>query len=347
MNILALIGLGSNLGNRKATLDAAVDGLVAAPGVEVRAVSSYHETAPAGGPAGQGAFLNAAVRLETSLDPFVLLGVLRAIEQRAKRTRTVRWGERSLDLDLLIYGCKFLDTSELMLPHPRLAVRRFVLAPLAEIAPTITDTITGRTIAQLLAGLDRRPSYLAVDGPVGPLKDTLMERLAAELGAIALRGSDLGSGGDRRKHPLQCLADNLEARARHLDAGLWPADGLGDRWLVSDFCLGLDHRRMSTLLPEPGTEAAFVDATCSEELIARCQAIRDAVGRALAPTFAVVLGDGPRIARRPRLRPFPLLWPESDDPGALVAEVLASCAASRAGTAIAALPVVDGEAASL
>src|SRR5205823_5990645 len=116
MGTLALIGLGSNLGDRQAILDAAVAALAETPGVEVRAVSSYHETAPAGGPAGQGTFLNAAARLETVLDPLELLRVLQAIERRAGRTRTVRWGQRLLDLDLLIHGCKFLDTPELMLP---------------------------------------------------------------------------------------------------------------------------------------------------------------------------------------------------------------------------------------
>lgn len=322
MSTLALIGFGSNLGNRTAILDAAVAALAEAPGVEVRAVSSYHETAPAGGPAGQGAFLNAAALLETSLEPLALLGVLRAIEQQAGRTRTVRWGERRLDLDLLIHGGRSLDTPELVLPHPRMAVRRFVLAPAVEIAPTLADPMTGRTIAQLLAGLDRRPSYLAVDGPAGPLRDALFERLVADLAAAGLRRSDLGPHPDRRARRRPGGADALEARARPLDVGLWPADRLGERWLVSDFCLGLDHLRRDVIRPE-------------------------AVDRALRPTFAVVLGAGSGIARRPRLLPFPLLWPETDAPDAILAEVLASCAASRAGPGIVAPPVVGGGPASL
>src|SRR5436305_11685098 len=100
----AWIGLGSNLGDRKGILDAAVAALADAPGVAVKAVSSYHETSPVGGPAGQGAFLNAAAWLETSLDPHQLLAVLQEIEHRAGRVRKARWGERTLDLDLLIYG---------------------------------------------------------------------------------------------------------------------------------------------------------------------------------------------------------------------------------------------------
>src|SRR4051812_23839330 len=100
MGTLALIGLGSNLGDRKAQLDAAVAALAETPGVQVRAVSPYHETAPVGGPSGQGAFLNAAAALETTLDPHALHCILRGIEQRAGRVRDVRWDARTLDLDL-------------------------------------------------------------------------------------------------------------------------------------------------------------------------------------------------------------------------------------------------------
>src|SRR3712207_3797775 len=113
----ALIGLGSNLGDRRAILDAAGAALAATPGVVVRAVSSYHQTEPVGGPGGQGAFLNAAAVLTTTLDPHALLGLLREIEARAGRTRSVRWGERTLDLDLLLVYGRRIDTPELSAPH--------------------------------------------------------------------------------------------------------------------------------------------------------------------------------------------------------------------------------------
>jgi 2-amino-4-hydroxy-6-hydroxymethyldihydropteridine diphosphokinase len=151
MGTLALIGLGSNLGDRKAQLDAAVAALAEAPGVVVRAVSRYHETAPVGGPEGQPNYLNAAAAVETTLDPLDLLHVLQAIEHRAGRVRTVRWGPRTLDLDLLLFGDRIIETGELQVPHPRMAERLFVLAPLAEIAPGAVDPVTGRTVAELLA----------------------------------------------------------------------------------------------------------------------------------------------------------------------------------------------------
>jgi 2-amino-4-hydroxy-6-hydroxymethyldihydropteridine diphosphokinase len=158
MSAAAYVALGSNVGDRRAHLDAAVAALDETPGVTVHAVSSYHETAPVGGPPGQGPFLNAAAAIETTLDPRELLATLQAIEARAGRVRDVRWAERTLDLDLLLFGNLILDSAELTVPHPRMAVRRFVLAPLVEVAPSAVDPFTGRTISELLVNLDADPT---------------------------------------------------------------------------------------------------------------------------------------------------------------------------------------------
>ncbi len=149
----ALIGLGSNLGDRRVWLEGAIAALETSPGVRVVRVSSFRETEPVGGPAGQGPYLNAAVAVETTLDPAKLLGTLQSIENRAGRTRSVRWGERTLDLDLLLFDDEIIESEELTLPHPRLADRRFVLEPLAEIAPEAIEPRTGRSISELLSDL--------------------------------------------------------------------------------------------------------------------------------------------------------------------------------------------------
>jgi 2-amino-4-hydroxy-6-hydroxymethyldihydropteridine diphosphokinase len=155
MSSIAIIGLGSNLGDRRATLDGAIAALAVTPGVGVRRVSSYHETDPVGGPPGQGRYLNAAAVLETTLDPLGLLHTLEAIEARFGRVRTVRWGERTLDLDLLLFGDRIIQTPELTVPHPRLAERRFVLEPMAEVAPDAVEPRSGRTVSELLQELVR------------------------------------------------------------------------------------------------------------------------------------------------------------------------------------------------
>jgi 2-amino-4-hydroxy-6-hydroxymethyldihydropteridine diphosphokinase len=155
MPSVAFIGLGSNLGDRDAILRGAIAALAETPGVAIREVSSFHETAPVGGPPGQGMFKNAAAAVETTLEPSALLHVLQDIEARFGRVRSVRWGERTLDLDLLLFDDRIVDTAELSVPHPRMATRRFVLAPLAEVAPDAVDPVTKRTIAALLSELDR------------------------------------------------------------------------------------------------------------------------------------------------------------------------------------------------
>ena len=149
----AYIGLGSNLGDREATLRRAVDLLGAEPGIDVLAVSDLRETEPVG-VVDQPRFVNAAATIETGLDPRALLDVLLAVEQRLGRVRDgTHWGPRVVDLDLLLYGDVVLDEPGLRVPHPRLHERRFALEPLAELDPDLG--VPGRgTVSGLLAGLD-------------------------------------------------------------------------------------------------------------------------------------------------------------------------------------------------
>jgi 2-amino-4-hydroxy-6-hydroxymethyldihydropteridine diphosphokinase len=131
----AFIGLGSNLGDRRATLAAAVEGLRA--GGDVTAVSPLYETEPVGGPDDQGPYLNLVVELATADSPRQLLARCQALEQAAHRVRTVRWGARTLDADVLLVGEMAVDEADLVVPHPRMWERRFVLQPLFDLAPDL------------------------------------------------------------------------------------------------------------------------------------------------------------------------------------------------------------------
>ncbi len=147
----AFIGLGSNLGAREPQLAAAVMALGREPHCELVAVSSLYETRPVGGPP-QGAYLNAAAQLCTSLAPRALLLRLLAIEREAGRLRSAeRNAPRTLDLDLLLYGDRVIDEPDLCVPHPRLCERGFALEPLAELAPLRLHPVRGESLAQLAA----------------------------------------------------------------------------------------------------------------------------------------------------------------------------------------------------
>ncbi len=128
-----LLGLGSNLGDRRRYLRDAVDLL----GSDVVAVSPVYETAPVGGPAGQDPYLNLVLELDTELSPRQLLSVCHRLEAAAERVRSVRWGPRTLDVDVLWIDGVETDQPDLQVPHPRMAERRFVMAPLRDVAPDL------------------------------------------------------------------------------------------------------------------------------------------------------------------------------------------------------------------
>lgn len=145
----AYIALGSNLGDRAATLARAVDA-INANGIRVTRQSSLYFTEPVEAP-GQPWFLNAALEAETSLLPRQLLHTLSKIERELGRRRLAPHGPRTIDLDILFYGSSVIRSRELEVPHPRLTQRRFVLLPLAQIAPEFRHPTLHKSIAQLLA----------------------------------------------------------------------------------------------------------------------------------------------------------------------------------------------------
>jgi 2-amino-4-hydroxy-6-hydroxymethyldihydropteridine diphosphokinase len=148
----AYLGLGSNLGNRRRNIAEAIRRLGGIRGVRITKVSSLYETTPVGGPP-QPDFLNAVARVETTLSPARLLDAALAVEAACGRMRAMHWGPRVIDIDVLLAGARVVRTRKLTLPHPRMHERRFVLAPLAEIAPRARHPRLGKTARAMLATL--------------------------------------------------------------------------------------------------------------------------------------------------------------------------------------------------
>ncbi len=158
--VKALVAIGSNLGDRQGNLAHALAGLRRLPGTTVGGLSAIYETAPVGGPDNQGPFLNAAALLETDLPAAAVLASLHAIERTAGRERVIRWAARTLDLDLLIHGDTLSDQPDLLLPHPRMHQRRFVMVPVCDLQPALQHPRLGLTMALLLARLPVEPGDL-------------------------------------------------------------------------------------------------------------------------------------------------------------------------------------------
>ena len=150
MMVIAYIGLGSNMGDKTANCQTALECLTEAG--RIISVSSFYYTEPEGYRE-QEDFINAVATLETNCSPAELLSICRVIEDRLGRRRTVRWGPRTVDLDILLYGDLIVNRPDLIIPHPLMAVRRFVLAPLVKIAPAVMHPVLNKTMIQLLGEL--------------------------------------------------------------------------------------------------------------------------------------------------------------------------------------------------
>jgi 2-amino-4-hydroxy-6-hydroxymethyldihydropteridine diphosphokinase len=154
----AFIALGANLGDRENNIRAALNALAATPGVSVTRVSSIIETAPVGGAPDAPPYLNAAAQLQTTLGSHALLHRSLEVEKNLGRVRRQKWEPRPIDIDLLLYGNEIISSQELVIPHPLMHERRFVLEPLAEIASDAVHPVLQMTIGGLLQNLDRQPS---------------------------------------------------------------------------------------------------------------------------------------------------------------------------------------------
>ena len=168
-----LLGLGSNLGDREATLRAALADITALPDVQLVQHSNWYRSQPVGGPSGQGEFLNAAAVIETTIAPLSLLDELGQIESRLGRRPAERWSARTIDIDILLYGNEVAETAMLTLPHPRMSFRRFVLEPAAEVAPRMLHPTIGWPVERLLLHLNAASDQVALVSPSAEMRGRL------------------------------------------------------------------------------------------------------------------------------------------------------------------------------
>jgi 2-amino-4-hydroxy-6-hydroxymethyldihydropteridine diphosphokinase len=157
--VIAYVALGANLGDRRANIRSAVSALDATPGVRVMRVSRLIENPAVGGPADSPPFLNGVAEVNTTLAPHALLARLLEIERSLGRERREKWEPRPIDLDLILYGDQVIDTPDLQVPHPLMQERRFVLEPLAGLAPGVVHPVSGLTVREMLADLDEGESF--------------------------------------------------------------------------------------------------------------------------------------------------------------------------------------------
>lgn len=234
-----LVSTGSNLGDRGETIRRAVQKILDTPGFEGVIASTLLETNPVGGPTGQDLFLNGAVRFTTLHPPATVLNILQRIELALGRKRQIRWQARKIDLDLLLYDQEIVTDKELVLPHPRMAFRRFVLEPAAEIAAEMLDPVTGRSLEELLHRLNTGENYVAISSVLN-IGGHLLAQAVTEASPQMISG--LIEDPLRKKIPRKGVPsrtndgeiESLRRRIERLAAEDWPSQ---KGFAVSDFWL--------------------------------------------------------------------------------------------------------------
>lgn len=211
-----LLGIGSNLGDRAAQMDAALVRLRQHERIDVLADSGWEETAPVGGPQKQLSYLNGAILVDTALEPSELLEELLQVERTLGRERDLRWGPRSVDLDLLLFGEEIVDQPGLTVPHPWMAVRRFVLDPAGIVAPDMIHPVIGWSLGRLAENLRALPLVIAIRGMTTEAIVCAVHKAAKDCDAyIASAASTNSSVLVSESSAVSAAAESLELPRAH------------------------------------------------------------------------------------------------------------------------------------
>jgi 2-amino-4-hydroxy-6-hydroxymethyldihydropteridine diphosphokinase len=233
------IGLGSNLGDRQAMLDQAIERLQESENISLQQVSSYFETDPVGGPPDAPAFINAVAEIDTDLDPHDLMDTLLEIEADLGRVRDKKNDPRTIDLDILLYGDLILNDPDLRIPHPRMHERGFVLEPLAEIAPHIVHPELGDTMQELWDKWEPEDADDEDDDEAAPSVRTETGPPGKELtGLRALVTGSTGGIGRAIAVELAAAGASLIIHGRRSEAAEEVADAIADMGGTADVLLG-------------------------------------------------------------------------------------------------------------
>lgn len=157
---LVHVALGSNLGDRMKVIETAIDLMSSIESIQVKRCSGVYETEPEGPSTNR--YYNMAVEVLSTLDPLEMLSTLKAIEARMGRKETIRWGDRIIDLDIVLWGSRIIESPALTIPHPRMHQREFVLRPLGDLRPRAVHPVLGKTMAELFSGLERRTARMVL-----------------------------------------------------------------------------------------------------------------------------------------------------------------------------------------